>query len=106
MDRRFPSGFTSQKIIETLIRAAFVTERITFKDVKSLPAPNFIRAIDKLVSGKIEASYCSPNSEIVRKANARIKIRFLSLKENLENGITISSIAPGAFYTVVKPTKR
>ena len=59
--RRFPSGSTIQKPVEILIRAAFATERITFKDVKSLPVPNFLRVIDELVSGKIEASYCAPN---------------------------------------------
>ena len=104
--RRFPSGFTSQKIVETLVRAAFATAGMTFKDVNGVPVPNFIRATDELVSGKVEGSYLAPGSGVVRKANARVKIRFLSLTENPENAKTISNIAPGAFYTVVKPTKR
>ncbi len=104
--RRFPSGFTSQKIVEVLIRAAFATEGMSFKDVNGVPVPNFVRATDELVAGKVEGSYLAPGSGIVRKANARVKIRFLSLKQNPENAKTIGKIAPGAFYTVVKPAKR
>lgn len=104
--RRFPSGFTSQKIVEVLIRAAFATEGMSFKDVSGVPVPNFIRATDELVAGKVEGSYLAPGSGVVRKANARVKIRFLSLNQNPENAKTISRIAPGAFYTVVKPAKR
>ncbi len=104
--RRFPSGFTSQKIVETLVRAAFATEGMTFKDVNGVPVPNFIRATDQLVSGKVEGSFLAPGSGVVRKANAKVKIRFLSLAQSPENAKTISRIAPGAFYTVVKPVKR
>ena len=104
--RRFPSGFTSQKIVETMISAAFATNGMTFKDVKGVPVPNFVRATDELVSGKVVASYCAPGSGVVRTANARVKIRFLSLKQSPENAKTISRVAPGAFYTLVKPTKR
>ena len=104
--RRFPSGFTSQKIVEVLIRAAFATEGMGFKDVNGVPVPNFVRATDELVAGKVEGSYLAPGSGIVRKANARVKIRFLSLKQSPENAKTIGKIAPGAFYTVVKPVKR
>ena len=104
--RRFPSGFTSQKIVETLVRAAFATEGMSFKDVKGVPVPNFIRATDQLVSGKVEGSFLAPGSGVVRKANAKVKIRFLSLAQSPENAKTISRIAPGAFYTVVKPVKR
>ncbi len=104
--RRFPSGFTSQKIVETLVRAAFATEGMSFKDVNGVPVPNFIRATDEMVAGKVEGSFLAPGSGVVRKANARVKIRFLSLRENPENAKTISKIAPGSFYTVVKPVKR
>ena len=62
--------------------------------------------IHELVAGKVEGSYLAPGSGVVRKANARVKIRFLSLKQNPENAKTISKVAPGAFYTVVKPAKR
>ena len=104
--RRFPSGFTSQKIVGTLVRAGFATEGMSFKDVKGVPVPNFIRATDQLVSGRVEGSFLAPGSGVVRKANAKVKIRFLSMRQSPENAKIISKIAPGAFYTVVKPVKR
>lgn len=104
--RRFPSGFTSQKIVETLVRAAFATEGMTFKDVQGVPVPNFVRATDQLVAGKVEGSFLAPGSGIVRKANAKVKIRFLNLPQSPQNAKIVSDIAPGAFYSVVMPVKR
>ena len=102
----FPSGFTSQKIVEALVQAAFATEGMTFADVKGVPVPNFVRATDELVSGKVVGSFLAPGSGVVRKANARIGIRFLSMPESAANAAKVASIAPGAFYTAVKPSKR
>lgn len=56
----FPSGFTSQKIVEVLIRATFATEGMTWDDVKGVPVPNFVRGTDELVSGKVVASFLAP----------------------------------------------
>ena len=104
--KRFPSGFTSQKIVEVLVRAAFATEGMTFADVKGVPVPNFVRATDELMAGSVMGSFLAPGSGIVRKANARIGIRFLSMPETAANAAKVQSIAPGAFYTEVKPSKR
>ena len=104
--KRFPSGFTSQKIVEVLVRAAFATEGMTFADVEGVPVPNFVRATDELMAGSVMGSFLAPGSGIVRKANARIGIRFLSLPETAANAAKVQSIAPGAFYTEVKPSKQ
>lgn len=102
----FPAGFTSQKIVEVLIRATFAMEGMTWKDVKPVPVPNFVRGTDELVSGKVVASFLAPGSAIVRKANASVKVRFLSLDATPAKLAKMRSIAPGAFFTTVKPSKR
>jgi TRAP transporter TAXI family solute receptor len=104
--KKLPSGFTSQKLVGTLVRAAMAAEGLTYNDVKGVPVPNFVRGTDELVAGRVAASYLAPGSGITRKAHASIGIRFISLKESPGSLKTIQSIAPGVFYTTVKPSKR
>lgn len=102
----FPSGFTSQKIVEVLIRATFAMEGMSWDDVNGVPVPNFVRGTDELVSGKVVASFLAPGSAIVRKANAAVNIRFLSLDGTPEKLAKMRTVAPGAFFTTVNPSKQ
>ncbi|MEC7490775.1 MAG: TAXI family TRAP transporter solute-binding subunit [Pseudomonadota bacterium] len=102
----FPSGFTSQKLVGVLVRAAFASEGMSPSDVVGVPVPNFVRGTDQFVAGKTVGSYLAPGSGIVRKANAKFRIRFISLKEKPGSLKILQSIAPGAYYTTVRPTKR
>ena len=104
--KRFPAGYTSQKLDDTLVRAAFATEGMTYKDVKPVMVPNFIRGTDAMVAGRAAGSFLAVGSAVVRKANAAVKIRFLSLKSSPQALTTMQNIAPGSFFTVVKPSKR
>jgi uncharacterized protein len=104
--QKFPSGFTSQKLVGTLVRAAMAAEGLSYKDVKGVPVPNFVRGTDEMVAGRVVTSYLAPGSGIVRKAHAKVKIRFISLKESAGSLKTIRDIAPGVYYTTVKPSKR
>lgn len=104
--QRIPSGFTSQKLVGVLVRAALAAEGMTYADVKGVPVPNFVRGTDEMVSGRVVTSYLAPGSGIVRKAHASVGIRFISLKEKPGSLKTLRSIAPGAYYTTVKPSKR
>lgn len=104
--RKVPSGFTSQKLVGTLVRAAMAAEGLSYDNVKGVPVPNFVRGTDELVAGRVETSYLAPGSGITRKAHASIGIRFISLKESPSSLKTIRSIVPGVFYATVKPSKR
>ena len=75
-------------------------------DVVGVPVPNFVRGTDQFVAGKTVGSYLAPGSGIVRKANAKFKIRFISLTEKPGSLKILRSIAPGVYYTIVMPTKR
>jgi uncharacterized protein len=104
--QKIPSGFTSQKLVGTLVRAAMAAEGLSYADVKGVPVPNFVRGTDELVAGRVVTSYLAPGSGIVRKAHAAVKIRFISLKESPGSLKKIQSIAPGVYYATVKPSKR
>lgn len=104
--KRFPSRFSSQKIVDVLVRAAFATEGMTYKDVRGVPVPNFIRATDAMVAGRVAGSFLAVGSAVVRKANASKGIRFLNLTATPEKAKIMAKIAPGAYYTTVKPSKR
>ena len=104
--QKFPSGFTAQKLVGTLVTAAFATEGMTFKDVKGVLVPNFAKATDAMVAGRVEGTYLAPGSGIVRKANAKVGIRFISMQADPSKLGTLKRIAPGAYFTTVKPSPR
>ncbi len=104
--QKVPSGFTSQKLVGTLVRAAMAAEGLSYDNVKGVPVPNFVRGTDELVAGRVVTSYLAPGSGITRKAHASIGVRFISLKESPGSLKIIRSIVPGVFYTTVKPSKR
>ncbi len=104
--KRFPSGFSAQKIVDVLVRGAFATEGMTYKDVRGVPVPNFVRATDAMVAGRVAGSFLAVGSAIVRKANAAKGVRFIDMTPSPEKEKILASIAPGAYYTVVKPSKR
>ena len=104
--QKFPSGFTAQKLVGTLVSAAFATEGMSFNDIKGVPVPNFVRGTDEMVAGRAVGSFLAPGSGVVRKAHAKVKIRFISMKNDPSTLGTLQKIAPGAFFTTVKPTKR
>lgn len=102
----FPSDFTSQKVVDVLVKAAFAAEGMSYDDVEGVPVPNFIRGTDELVARRVAGSFLAPGSSVVRKANASIGIRFLSLNKSPEKEAILGKLAPGAFFKVVKPSKR
>ena len=102
----FPSGFTSQKLVGVLVRAAFAAEGMSPSDMIGVPVPNFVRGTDQFVAGKAVGSFLAPGSGIVRKANAKLKVRFIPLKEKPGSLKILRSVAPGAYYSIVKPSKR
>jgi len=102
----FPTGYTSQKIINYFIRGAFASEGLSYDDVKGVPVPNFVRGTDELVAGKVVGSFLTPGSGIVQKANASIGIRFISLKADPKTLKKLQDIAPGAYFAAVQPAKQ
>lgn len=102
----FPSGFTSQKIIGIQVGAIFKAEGMNWDDIEPVPVPNFVRGTDEFVAGKAVGSYLAPGSAIVRKANAAVGIRFLSLEASPEKEKILQEMAPGTYFTTVKPSKQ
>jgi TRAP transporter TAXI family solute receptor len=104
--QNFPSGFTAQKLVGTLVSAAFATEGMSFSDIKGVPVPNFVRGTDEMVAGRTVGSFLAPGSGVVRKAHAKVKIRFISMKADPSTLGILQKIAPAAYFTIVKPSKR
>jgi len=104
--RRFPALTTGQGVLETLARAAFATAGMSLKDVNGASFETFAQTMDELVAGRIEGSFLAPASRVAREADASVKIRFLSLEQNPRTASVIRRIAPGAFFTVIKPTRQ
>lgn len=104
--RRFPAGAAGGGVLETLVRAAFATEGMSLTDVNGASFETLAQTMGDLVAGRIEGSFAAPGARVVREANASVKVRFLSLEQSPRTAAVIRRIAPGAFFTVVKPTRR
>lgn len=104
--RKFPSEFTAQKLVGALVKGAFATEGMKLSDVIGVPVPNFAKGTAALIAGKAEGSYLAPGSGLVRKAHAKVGIRFISMKADPSTLGKLQAVTPGAYFTTVKPSKR
>ena len=104
--RSFPTGFTAHSVLGTLARAAFATEGMSWKDVNGKSFKSFAHSMKELVAGRIEGSFFAPESRLVREANALVRLRFLSINQNPATTAVIRRIAPGAFFSVIKPRRQ
>jgi len=104
--KKFPSGFSSQQVVNILVSGAFAAEGMSWKDIQGVPMPNFIRATEAMTAGRVTGSFLAVGSGVVRKANASGGIRFISIEATPEKEKIMAKVAPGTYYTTVNPSKR
>ena len=101
---RMSSKFSKQRIQGLFMRAMLATSGLSYKDVKSVPAPNGVRGVDDFMGGKVDASMFSITSGKVRQANASVGIRYLSLPTDAASAKRMQKIAPGTIVETVNPS--
>jgi TRAP transporter TAXI family solute receptor len=104
--RRFPKPTATNSVLRILARAAFATRGMSFKDISSVPVEALSQSMPELVAGRIEGSFIAPGARAVRDANASVNLRFLSLRQSPRTASLVHRIAPGAFFSVVRPSRR
>ena len=104
---RISSGFTTQKIIGTVVRAHLANAGLSYADVKKVPSPNVVRAAGDFAQGKTDALFFALGSGKILQASAKVGgVRFLSVDGSPAAWARLRKIIPMAYQMHVKPAKR
>lgn len=102
--KRVPSGFLKQKIVHYTISAGLATAGLTSDDVKSVPVPNTVRAVQDFVEGKTDAGWGAITAAAVKQADASVGgVRILSLPSTAAALKAMKRHAPAASIRTVQP---
>lgn len=101
---RMPTKWSAFPNSIPLMNAIFATEGLAFKDFKSVPVTNIIRAADDFKAGKLDAGFFAIGAPKMTEVNAAVGgIRFLSLDNTPEKLAALRKIRPDYYIRVVKP---
>lgn len=101
---RVNSGFAKQKIMDILWRATLAMPGYTYKDVKSVPAPNGLRGLDDFMEGSVDVAQFSLTSGKVRQVFASVDARYVSVPDDPKSVERMQKIAPGTVVETVEPS--
>ena len=112
---RLSSDFAKQRIQHIFWSAILAMPGYSFKDVRQVPVPNGVRAVDDFTAGKVDASMFSITSGKVRQAFASVDARYVPMYDDpsavkraqaISPGIIIETVDPSPAYAgVTEPTK-
>lgn len=101
---RLSSGFAKQRIQGLFWRSLLNMANLSYKDVKSVPAPNGVRGVDDYMGGKVDAGMFSITSGKMRQAFASREYRYISLPDDAASVKRMQAIAPGSYVEKIQPS--
>lgn len=102
--KRIPTGFLKQRIVFYTVASGLAASGLSFKDVKGIPVPSTVRAVQDFIAGKTDVCWSSITSAAVKQANASVDgIRVLSLPNTPEALKAMKSYVPAATIKTVHP---
>lgn len=105
--KRLPSDFTSGRIFHYLTGGLLATQKLDYNDVERFPVPTFVRGIDALIQGKVDAAYIPLNSGAGKKAMASMSggWRYVGFPVTKEAAERMHAVLPYAEPNVVAAKK-
>jgi TRAP transporter TAXI family solute receptor len=70
--QRVPMGYAAMRALEGMSRAVLATGGLTEQDIRSVPAPNVIRAADDFVAGSVDAFLFAFGAPKVREVDVTV----------------------------------
>jgi TRAP transporter TAXI family solute receptor len=102
--KRMPDGYTSQKIIPSILDAMYATAGLSRSDMKPVLVPNVSGGADALISGKADGFFMAVGSAKVREADAAVGgLRAIKIEATPENQAIIAKRVPGLYLRPEKP---
>ena len=103
-DKRISSGFAKQRIMKVVWRATLNMRDMTYKDVKGIPAPNGVRAVEDFMSGKVDAGLFAIASGKMRQAYASRGFKYVSVPDDPASVEKFQAIHPGTVVETIGPS--
>ena len=101
--RRVPMGYAAMRALDGMSRAILATGGLSEKDIRSVMAPNVIRAADDFVAGNAEAFLFAFGAPKVREVDASVGgIRALEIPES-PGMAAARQHSPYGYLTEVQP---
>ncbi|WP_158278890.1 TAXI family TRAP transporter solute-binding subunit [Leucothrix arctica] len=103
---RLASGYNSGRTFHFYSNAALSSGGMTIDDAKKVPMPNFVKAINGMSEGRIDAALVPMNAGVGKKAMATMKDgwRYVSLNNSDEAKAAVTENLPSARIVSVKPS--
>ncbi|MGX1097552.1 TAXI family TRAP transporter solute-binding subunit [Amorphus sp. MBR-141] len=100
----FPTDYSAQKFVEMCLKATLAAEGMSVADFEPVSVPNFAKAVDLLTADRVAGAYTAPGSGVIRQADADVGVRFIGIKAAPDGEKAMQKIAPGSYFTEVKPS--
>lgn len=100
----FPTDYSAQKFVEMCLKATLAAEGMSVADFEAVSVPNFTKAVDLLTADRVAGAYAAPGSGVIRQADADVGVRFIGIKAVPDGEKAMQKIAPGSYFTEVKPS--
>jgi len=105
---RMPSEFPAQSVVRINQSAMLATAGLSMRDMRPVPVTNYIKGIEALSEGKVDAALVGPGAGASREANVKLGdrggLRFLSLDSSPKALSALRKIIPRAYYDHIKPS--
>lgn len=93
------SGYTAQKTVYQVLKAALATAGMTVKDIQEVPVPSVVAAADALASGKVESFVFAIGAAKVREVDAAVGgLRSLPLQTGDKELAAMREHFPAAYF--------
>lgn len=105
--RSMPAEFTSQAIVQFMVRAYFANVGMSYKDFKPVPVANVVEGAREFMAGRVCCSLNLVGTAAIRQANATISggVRFLSISKAPDAVKRMQAIAPGSYVRTLPPAR-
>ena len=105
---RMPTDFTSQKTMVMLQDAILASAGLSAADMKPYPVSNYVKGMQALAEGKVDAAIFGPGTAGAQEANASLAshggLRFLPMIDTPEGLAGLHSVFPNAYSKLFQPS--
>ncbi len=104
--KRIPTDFTSQRVLDVLMRGTLANGNVSYDDIKKVPVPNVVGGANEFAEGKVDAFMFALGAGAVAETDAKVGgVRVLPIDPSPEAMARLRKFIPVAYATKLEPAK-